>query len=41
MRKIVSREDLHDYWISKTKNSELIDKRFPRQELLALNNQFE
>ena len=39
--KVVPREDLHDYWISKTENGEIIDKRFLRQELFALNNQFE
>ena len=41
VRKIVPRDDSHDYWISKTENGEIIDKRFLRQELFALNNQFE
>ena len=28
------------YWISKEDNDKIIDKRFLRQELLALNDQF-
>ena len=45
VRKVVPRDELftvlHDYWISKTENGEIIHKRFLRQELFALNNQFE
>ena len=41
VRKVVPRDDSHDYWISKTENGEIIDQRFLRQELFALNNQFE
>ena len=41
VRKVVPRDDSHDYWISKTEKGEIIDKRFLRQELFVLNNQFE
>ena len=41
VRKVVPHDDSHDYWISKTENGEIIDKRFLRQELFALKNQFE
>ena len=41
VRKVVPRDDSHNYWISKTEDGENIDKRFLRQELFALKNQFE
>ena len=41
VRKVVPRDNSHDYWISKMGNGEIIDNRFLRQELFALNNQFE
>ena len=41
VRKVVPRDDSHNYWISKTEDGEIIDKRFLRQELFALKNQFE
>ena len=41
VRKIVPHQDSFDYWISKTENREIIDKRFLRQELFALKNQFD
>ena len=41
VRKVVPRDDSHDYWISKTENGEIIDKRVLRQKLFVLNNQFE
>ena len=41
VRKVVPCDDSHDYWISKTEDGGIIDKRFLRQELFALKNQFE
>ena len=41
VRKIVPRQDSFDYWISKTENGEIIDKRFLGQESFALKNQFD
>ena len=41
LRKVVPWDDSLDYWISKTEDSEIIDKWFLRQELFALKNQFE
>ena len=40
-RKVVLRDDSHDYWISKTESSEIIDNRFLQQELFALKNRFQ
>ena len=41
VRKVLSKEDPYNYWISKTADSEIINKRFLRQELFALKNQFD
>ena len=41
VRKVVLRDDSHDYWISKTESSEIIDNRFLQQELFALKNRFQ
>ena len=41
VREVVPRDDSHDYWISKMEVGEIIDKRFLRQKLFALKNQFE
>ena len=41
VRKVVLREDSHDYWISKTEVGDIFDKRLLRQELFALKNQFD
>ena len=41
VRKVLSKEDSYNYWISKTADSEIINKRFLRQELFALKNQFD
>ena len=41
VRKVVPRNNSHDYWISRTEEGKIIDKRFLRQELFALKNQFE
>ena len=41
VRKVLSIEDSYNYWISKTSDDKIIDKRFLRQELFALKNQFE
>ena len=40
VRKVLSIEDSYNYWISKT-DDKIINKRFSRQELFALKNQFE
>ena len=40
IRIIVFIENSYNYWISKTVNSEIINKRFLRQELFALKEQF-
>ena len=40
VRKVFSREDSYDYWISKVDSEKIIEQRFLRQELLALKNQF-
>ena len=40
VRKVVPRDDSHDYWILKMEDDEIIDKRFLRQELFTLKNQF-
>ena len=41
VRKVLSKEDSYNYWISKTADSEIINKRFLRQELFPLKNQFD
>ena len=40
IRIIVFIENSYNYWTSKTVNSEIINKRFLRQELFALKEQF-
>lgn len=40
VRKVLPRGSSYDYWISKTNDREIINKRFLRQELFALKNQF-
>ena len=40
VRKVLSKEDSYNYWISKTADSEIINKRYLDQELFALKNQF-
>ena len=41
VRKVLPQENSYNYWISKTSDSEIINKRFLRQELFALKNQFD
>ena len=41
VRQVFPIETSYNYWISKTSGDEIIDKRFLRQELFALKNQFE
>ena len=41
VRKVLPRDNSYDYWISKTEDAEIINKRFLRQELFALKDQFE
>ena len=41
VRKVLSIEDSYNYWTSKTSDVKIIDKRFLRQDLFALKNQFE
>ena len=41
IRKVLSIENSYNYWISKTSDDKIIDKKFLRQELFALKNQFE
>ena len=40
VRKILQRGSSYDYWISKTDDDAIIQKRFLRQELFAFINQF-
>ena len=40
VRKIVKISNNDQYWISKEGEDKVLDKRFLRQELLALNDQF-
>ena len=40
IRRIAFIDNFYNYWISKTVNSEIIKKRFLRQELFALKEQF-
>ena len=40
VRKVLPQENSYNYWISKTADGEIINKRFLRQELFALKNQF-
>ena len=40
IRRIVFIDSSYNYWISKTVNGEIINKRFLRQELFALKEQF-
>ena len=41
VRNIPPRDNSYDYWVSKTEDGEIINKRFLRQELFALKDQFE
>ena len=41
VRKVLLQENSYNYWISKTADGEIINKRFLRQELFALKNQFD
>ena len=41
VRKVLLIEDSYNYWISKTSGDKITDKRFFRQKLVALKNQFE
>ena len=41
VRKLLSKENSYNYWVSKTADGEIINKRFLRQELFALKNQFD
>ena len=41
VRKIVKISNIYHYWISKEREDKVIDKRFLRQELYALNDQFD
>ena len=36
VRKVLLKINSHDYWISKTEDGVIIDKRFLRQELFTL-----
>ena len=38
VRKVLPQENSYNYWISKTPDGEIINKRFLRQELFALKN---
>ena len=40
VRKVFSREDSYDYWISKVDSEKIIEQRFLCQELFVLKNQF-
>ena len=40
VRKVLPKINSYDYWILKTEDGVIIDKRFLRQELFALKNQF-
>ena len=40
VRKKLPKINSYDYWISKTEDGAIIDKRFLRQELTVLKNQF-
>ena len=40
VRKVLQKINPYDYWISKTEDSVIIDRRFLRQELFALKYQF-
>ena len=39
--KVLSQENSYNYWISKTADGEIINKRFLQQNLFALKNQFD
>ena len=39
-RKVLPKINSYDYWILKTEDGVIIDKRFLRKELFALKNQF-
>ena len=39
--KVLPQQNFYNYWISKTPDGEIISKRFLRQELSALKNQFD
>ena len=40
VRKVLPKINSYDHWILKTEGGVIIDKRFLRQELFALKNQF-
>ena len=40
VRKVLEKINSYDYWILKTEDGVIIDKRFLRLELFALKNQF-
>ena len=40
VRKIIKIPDINYYWISKEGEDKIINKRFLRQELYAINDQF-
>ena len=40
VRRIAFIDNSYNYWISKTVNSEIINKRFLREELFALKEKF-
>ena len=40
VRKVLQKINSYAYWILTTKDGVIIDKRFLRQELFALKNQF-
>ena len=40
VRKVLPKINSCHYWISKTEDGVIIDKRFLRQELFAIKNQF-
>ena len=41
VKKVLLIEDSYNYWISKTADGEIINKKFLRQELFALKYQFD
>ena len=41
VRKVLPQENSYNYWISKTADDEIINKRFLGQELFTLKNQFD
>ena len=41
VRKVLLQENSYNYWISKTADGEIINKKFLQQELFTLKNQFD